>query len=352
MEHEQEKVAAGSGKPLPSPISVIIPCYNMAPWVERCVYSVLRQEGVLVEVIAVNDCSTDNTGALLDALASAEPRLKVLHLPVNVGLHAARRAGFREARHDLIGFIDSDDHIPANMYARLAEAMERTGADMALGGWRAVDENGGTVAEFSYAREQVFMDDLPGRFARFQFSKGVVWNKLYRRAVIAPAMAMELDRALDSGADYIIGFGNFMRAGKVVTVPGATYYYVQRGASMSNSMDRAKAFAFLIDCYTTSLEQYAGAGTAVLDAIDASYRHQLRFPAYSVTAPDTLLPYRDQLSRALGRMAAIRPQSIAFLVQTFHPEVRPAGRLPVRYHLGQVRQGLAGALRTLLHRSP
>ncbi|MFT3885235.1 MAG: glycosyltransferase family 2 protein [Flavobacteriales bacterium] len=332
-------------------ISVIIPSYNMAPWVERCVRSVLGQAHARLEVIAVNDRSTDDTGTLLDALAASDPRLKVLHLPVNLGLHAARRAGFEAAQADLIGFVDSDDHVPADLYALLAEALARTGADIALGGWRAVGEDGRAESEFTYSDEQVFTDDLPGRFARLEFSKGVVWNKLYRREIIAPAMAMKLDRAVDSGADYIIGLGNFMRARKVVTVPGATYFYVQRRASMSNGMDRAKAFAHLVRCHATAISQYAADGEQILAAVDESYRRQLRFSCYTMDNQSDLLPYRDELSQALARIAEVRPQAIYPLIHTFDRSTEADPVLPLRFHLGQIRISLGKVLTTLFKRT-
>lgn len=329
-------------------ISVIIPCYNVAPWAERCIRSVLAQEGVRLEVVAVDDRSGDGTGALLDDLALGDARLKVLHLPANVGLHAARRAGFQAATGALIGFVDGDDHVDPAMYARLAGALVRTGADIALGGWRAAWEDGQEESAFNHPAERVITDDLPGRFARFEFGKGVVWNKLYRRAIITPAMGMELDRALDSGADYLIGFGNFMRAEKVVTVPGALYHYALRRASMSNAMDRAKAFTHLLACYAAAVTLYAPEGETLLAAIDESYRRQLHFSGYRVDHPADLQTYGPQLARAMARLAEHRPQAIHALVRTFDPEATPLPPMRPRYYLGQARAALRKALRAMI----
>lgn len=89
-------------------VSVIIPVYNVKPYLERCVNSVLNQTYKDVEIILVNDGSTDGSGELCDQLAAQSPSITVTHQE-NQGLSAARNAGIRQAKGEYIAFLDSDD---------------------------------------------------------------------------------------------------------------------------------------------------------------------------------------------------------------------------------------------------
>lgn len=107
-------------------ISLVMPCYQNGATLERTVRSILAQTFADWELIAVDDGSTDDTGARLDALAKEEPRMRVLH-QANGGVSAARNAGMACARGRFIGFVDADDHLlPGALEALLAMTDERT----------------------------------------------------------------------------------------------------------------------------------------------------------------------------------------------------------------------------------
>lgn len=342
--------AMGVERPAVAPlISVIVPCYNMEPWAERCIGSLLAQHHANLEIIAVNDCSSDGTGALLDGMALKDDRVKPLHLPANGGLHAARQAGFSVAKGDLIGFVDADDHVGPEMYASLAGALLRTGADMALCGHRGVLGNGAVQRHHDYGKEAVLEDRLLERFAHGEFGSGVIWSKLYRRHIIQPGMELALDRRLDSGADYIVGVGCFTRAHRVVTVPGTPYHYALRTESMSMSMQAARAFVFLLDCYAACLEVYSREPEAVLHQVDTLYQRQLWFNGYRVVQTEDLLPHRAYLAGVVARLGQVRPQALYGLVHTFDPVTQPPAPQQARYHLGQARRALANTLKALIH---
>ena len=96
-------------------ISVIVPVYNVEQYLERCVDSIINQTYTNLEIILVNDGSTDNSGKLCDELAKKDERIRVIHKE-NGGLSDARNRGIDEAESDLVGFIDSDDYIDSDMY--------------------------------------------------------------------------------------------------------------------------------------------------------------------------------------------------------------------------------------------
>ena len=89
-------------------ISVIIPVYNVKGYLERCVESVLTQDYKNIEVIIVDDGSTDGSAEICEALASKDNRIVVIH-QINAGISAARNAGIKKSSGDYISFIDSDD---------------------------------------------------------------------------------------------------------------------------------------------------------------------------------------------------------------------------------------------------
>ena len=114
-------------------ISVIVPVYNVEQYLERCVDSIINQTYKNLEIILVNDGSTDNSGQLCDELAKKDDRIRVIHKK-NGGLSDARNVGIDEAESELIGFIDSDDYIDEDMYELLINNMKNANADLSMCG--------------------------------------------------------------------------------------------------------------------------------------------------------------------------------------------------------------------------
>ncbi len=110
-------------------ISVIVPVYNSITCLERCVESIRNQTYKDIEIILVDDGSTDGSGELIDNYAAADSRIRAFHKP-NGGASSARNLGIREAGGDYVGFVDSDDYIDLVTYELLAEAALRTGHDI------------------------------------------------------------------------------------------------------------------------------------------------------------------------------------------------------------------------------
>ena len=114
-------------------ISIIVPVYNVENYLERCVESILKQTYTNFELLLINDGSTDQSGDLCDQLALRDQRIRVIHKE-NGGLSAARNTGIDHASSDLIGFIDSDDYIDADMYETLYRQLRESNADLSMCG--------------------------------------------------------------------------------------------------------------------------------------------------------------------------------------------------------------------------
>lgn len=113
-------------------VSVVMPTYNVGPWIEECLSSLLDDQGVALEVIAVDDGSTDDTMARLEARAAHDPRLRIVRNPGKGGAEA-RNHGATLARAPYLAFVDSDDLVPRGAYLSMLDAMRAAPADMVVG---------------------------------------------------------------------------------------------------------------------------------------------------------------------------------------------------------------------------
>ena len=115
---------------MPSPlISVIVPIYNMEPLLPRCLDSLAAQTLRDLEIICVDDGSTDGSGGIVRKYASGDSRFRLI-TQENSGRAEARNAGIRAAAAPYLGFADPDDYVEPDMYERLYRLAEETGADM------------------------------------------------------------------------------------------------------------------------------------------------------------------------------------------------------------------------------
>ncbi|MFC7261177.1 bifunctional glycosyltransferase/CDP-glycerol:glycerophosphate glycerophosphotransferase [Streptomyces lutosisoli] len=106
--------------------SIIVPVFKVQGFLRECLDSVLDQSFTDLEVIAVDDCSPDGSGAILDEYAARDPRMKAVHLPENVGLGRARNAGLPHARGDYVLFLDSDDRYTPGLLRAVADRLDVT----------------------------------------------------------------------------------------------------------------------------------------------------------------------------------------------------------------------------------
>jgi CDP-glycerol glycerophosphotransferase len=113
-------------------ISVVVPCYNVAPYLDECLESVTGQTHANLEIIAIDDGSTDGSGALLEEWATRDRRISVI-TQANAGLGAARNRGVDGATGEFMTFVDSDDKLPVDALATMVASAEATGSDFVTG---------------------------------------------------------------------------------------------------------------------------------------------------------------------------------------------------------------------------
>jgi glycosyltransferase involved in cell wall biosynthesis len=161
-------------------VSVVVPVYDVAAYLPQALGSILAQTHRNLEVVVVDDGSTDESGAIADEHAARDPRVHVVHTD-NHGLGAARNEGIRHARGDLLAFADSDDVVPPGAYEALLRQQRRTGADFVTGSVARWD--GDRLEELPWMRRlhtprAAYVIEQHPEILGDVFA----WNKLFRRS--------------------------------------------------------------------------------------------------------------------------------------------------------------------------
>ena len=168
-------------------VSIIVPIYNVEPYLKKCIDSIINQTLTNIEIILVNDGSTDNCGKIIDEYAKKDNRVIALHKE-NGGQASARNMGLDIASGKYIGFVDSDDWIEPDMYESLYNKINKTNSDICICGRRAYTEEGRLSNEINLQDEIIDFNkdnDKKHILDKFLYSYTVVvWNKLYKNEII------------------------------------------------------------------------------------------------------------------------------------------------------------------------
>ena len=160
-------------------ISVIVPVYRVEAYLDRCLRSITEQTYRNLEIILVDDGSPDRSGAICDAWAEKDSRIRVIHQK-NSGGGPARNAGLDLATGELLAFGDSDDYIAGDMFAHLYSLLE-TGADVAECDYLETAGDDAVFPEDSFGVTEYTPEEAMCHHIRDTIFRQVIWNKLYRR---------------------------------------------------------------------------------------------------------------------------------------------------------------------------
>lgn len=226
---------------MPVAVSIIVPCYNVAPYLDACLESLVSQTLREIEIICVNDGSTDETPERLRAWAARDSRITIVN-QANAGLSAARNAGMDIAAGEYIGFVDSDDEAEYAMYARLLEEARQHDADVTACGYTAFSGMDGTVLEAwshspdagveKHAREA----DLHAGSV-WRRMDAVAWNKLYNRQFL-DACGVRFEPSFRKGEDDVFWLMLLPHVNRLAVIPDRLYRYRrQREGSISHGWE-------------------------------------------------------------------------------------------------------------------
>ena len=170
-------------------ISIIVPIYNVEGYVSTCIDSLLRQTYSHLQIILVDDGSTDRSGAICDKYARQDTRIEVIHQE-NAGLSAARNSGLKRAIGELIAFVDGDDYVHPQMYETLYRALRSGDYDFSMVLGKQVPDGSSQVLSLSSVFKQTILPQerlMRGLFNLETIEEvqlQVVWNKLYKRELL------------------------------------------------------------------------------------------------------------------------------------------------------------------------
>lgn len=226
-------------------ISVIVPVYNVAQYLPQCVDSILSQDYEALEVILIDDGSTDGSGEICDRYVALDSRVRVIHQK-NGGAAAAKNAGLRLAAGEYLAFVDSDDYLEPGAYGFLMKTLLETGADAVQGSFREIYRN--RAEEQRISEETLEGFDYLLRFPK-DFSCALLWNKLYRRALF-DGVFFEEGHKID---DEYFTYQGFLQPRKVVRADRIVYNYRKRASSVMSSPESAERL--VLDCLDSTTKR-------------------------------------------------------------------------------------------------
>ena len=265
-------------------VSVVVPVYNVEKYLDRCVQSIVNQTYENLEIILVDDGSTDNSASMCDNWAKADRRIKVIH-KINSGLGMARNTGLDSVCGKYIFFFDSDDYVNIEIVEKCVTAAEKNNSEVVVYGLCDVYDNGKTSEKEIVADKTVYVGDevknevLPGMFT-YSMGFGISsCGKMYSLSKIKELnLKFKSEKEIISEDAYFI-LELFPHINNVSIIKESLYYYYKRSNSLTHSYkaDRQmKNDVFLIKCI--ELAHQNNLSQQVINHITARYH------MYSITA--------------------------------------------------------------------
>lgn len=219
----------------PAVVSVVMPVYNAEPWLARSIDSVLEQSHAALELVAVDDCSSDRSWPMLQDYAARDARVRVIRLQKNTGVAAARNAGIAAATGRYVAFLDSDDwwH-PRKLEWQLAQMIE-AGAQVSYGPYDRVTPQGRLLSRVRPRQAVDYRDMLKSNHIGHL-------TGMYERSLGAAGFQRV------GHEDYVFWLEMVRRAGRAICVsaPAPLAWYLVRNGSVSANKLRAAAWQWRI----------------------------------------------------------------------------------------------------------
>ncbi|WP_295585026.1 glycosyltransferase [uncultured Oscillibacter sp.] len=278
-------------------VSIIVPVYNAEKTLERCVDSILNQSFEDFELFLVDDGSTDGSGALCDAYAARDGRVQVFHQE-NAGVSAARNLALDHAGGEYLQFLDSDDWITPDATVSLVRSAREHQCDLVIADfYRVCGErvsHKGDIDEDAVLSREEYAAHMMENPADFYY--GVLWNKLYRRDIVA-AHHLRMDPEISWCEDFMFNLEYIRHAQRFYALQVPIYYYVKtKGSLASQSLSITKTVRMKL----TVFEYYHQFFKTVLDEEEYE-KSRLKVYRFLVDAagdggvPPTILPGATKL---------------------------------------------------------
>ena len=208
-------------------ISVIVPVYNVEKYLEKCVKSIIGQTYKNLEIILVDDGSTDSSGKMCDEISKTDDRIKVIHKK-NGGLSDARNAALKIAKGDYFGFVDSDDYIANDMFETLCNLLEKNNSDISIVSYYEIYND--KLIGVRDSKDLINFNKLDAMKELLMDSRiqSYAWNKLFKRDLFN-GLEFPTGKNFEDIATTLL---LFEKANKVTLLEEPKYYYLRRDDSI------------------------------------------------------------------------------------------------------------------------
>jgi glycosyltransferase involved in cell wall biosynthesis len=278
-------------------VSVIVPVYNTEKYLTECIDSILAQTYQTIEVILVDDGSTDQSAEIAVQKSREDPRISVIR-QMNQGVGSARNQGVKMAQGDYLSFIDADDWIEPDMIEQLVKSARRHNSDLVLSGWFQYSDQQ-DKPKVMFPCESFELQSAMQLVPQYDMIRAFMHNdngsfpagKLFRRTIITQNnLSFERDMAI--GEDYLFLL-RFFAAGERFTFVRKAYYHYRfvSGSTINRYNPKRLQYYMYIDSHKRSLiDEYWGGDQLLANLADAYITRRLIACLYHETMTNRLLP--------------------------------------------------------------
>lgn len=272
-------------------ISIIVPVYNVEKYLERCINSILNQVFTDLELILINDGSTDNSGIICDRYSKIDNRVKVIHKD-NGGQADARNIGINFSKGDYIGFVDSDDEIDRYMYKILYDMSIKYSADISTCKLETIEEGKEvnriyTESVTIYTNKEAIKVTYDGGLSGYS-----PCNKLYKRRLFEN-IKFPVGRIYE---DASVLYKLYMNSNKVVFIDKALYKYIRREGSTTNRPFSDKRLD-IVHMFNEKYEYMVKYYPEMCDQIKSMYYDSLRNIIVDIVNEGTVIKNYKSINR-------------------------------------------------------
>lgn len=233
-----------SGVKMNELISIIIPVYNSKDNINRCLDSLINQSYKNIEILIIDDGSSDGSEYICDCYASNYNNVRCIHLK-NGGVSNARNVGLKLSKGKYIGFVDSDDYVSEKMFEELYRLLH-------------LDNNYDMAVCEGYSRRKKGIDILNSEDAIYQLFNingfgGFVWNKLYKKEII-DLLKLEFSTEIHMCEDLLFSYEYCKYSNNVIYTRDKLYFYIKNEESITNGNFKIKQIT-VVDAFNKILEE-------------------------------------------------------------------------------------------------
>lgn len=236
-------------------LSVVVPIYNAEKTIQRCVVSLLKQTYKTLQILLINDGSSDDSERICMNLAKKDPRIEYYYKP-NSGVSDTRNFGLRLARGEYIAFVDSDDFVYPNCYEIALARLIDNQLDLIVFGFRSINMN--SIKDVVYENVMLSSKKEIAKYVAHNFESSLVslpWNKIYKKKHIID----EFHKDISLGEDLLFNICYFRRINKLQIIDKVFYAYDRTNENCLTNRYSSDYFDAFCTIYTNAKEYITGA---------------------------------------------------------------------------------------------